>query len=199
MYGGAVAVPLIIARAVNLPPEQVSFLISADLFACGLAAIVQSRGLPGVGIRLPVMMGVTFASVGPTPSMAATSGIGLLGICGAVIGAGIFSVFAAPFISRLWPCYLCFYRHDHPRDRYFADAGGHKLGRRWFADVHQSRRWHAGRMSESWLRPAHRSRRSVIRAGRYPLADQMGLMLRSKRGGAAWNCRRHSARRGNRI
>jgi xanthine/uracil permease len=24
-------------------------------------------------------------------------------------------------------------------------------------------------------------------------------MLRSKRGGAAWNCRRHSARRGNRI
>ena len=35
MYAGAVAVPLIIGRAVNLPPEQVSFLISADLFACG--------------------------------------------------------------------------------------------------------------------------------------------------------------------
>jgi uric acid transporter len=57
MYAGAVAVPLIIGRAVNLPPEQVSFLISADLFACGLATIVQSMGFPGVGIRLPVMMG----------------------------------------------------------------------------------------------------------------------------------------------
>jgi xanthine permease len=103
MYAGAVAVPLIIGRAVNLPPEQVAFLISADLFACGLATIVQSLGFPGVGIRLPVMMGVTFASVGPMLSMAASPEIGLLGIYGAVIGAGIFGVLAAPFISRLLP------------------------------------------------------------------------------------------------
>ena len=33
MYAGAVAVPLIIGRALSLPPEQVAFLISADLFA----------------------------------------------------------------------------------------------------------------------------------------------------------------------
>lgn len=105
MYAGAVAVPLIIGRAVNLPPEQVAFLISADLFACGLATIVQSVGFPGVGIRLPVMMGVTFASVGPMLSMAASPEIGLLGIYGAVIGAGIFGVLAAPFISRLLPLF----------------------------------------------------------------------------------------------
>jgi uric acid transporter len=105
MYAGAVAVPLIIGRAVNLPPEQVSFLISADLFACGLATIVQSLGFPGVGIRLPVMMGVTFASVGPMLSMAATPGVGLLGIYGAVIGAGLFGVLAAPLISRLLPLF----------------------------------------------------------------------------------------------
>jgi xanthine permease len=105
MYAGAVAVPLIIGRAVSLPPEQVSFLISADLFACGLATIVQSLGFPGVGIRLPVMMGVTFASVGPMLSMAATPDVGLLGIYGAVIGAGIFGALAAPFISRLLPLF----------------------------------------------------------------------------------------------
>lgn len=105
MYAGAVAVPLIIGRAVNLPPEQVAFLISADLFACGLATIVQSLGFPGVGIRLPVMMGVTFASVGPMLSMAAAPEIGLLGIYGAVIGAGIFGVLVAPFISRLLPMF----------------------------------------------------------------------------------------------
>ncbi|MGD0109282.1 MAG: nucleobase:cation symporter-2 family protein [Rhodopila sp.] len=105
MYAGAVAVPLIIGRAVNLPQEQVAFLISADLFACGLATIVQSLGFPGVGIRLPVMMGVTFASVGPMLSMAASPEIGLLGIYGAVIGAGVFGVLAAPFISRLLPLF----------------------------------------------------------------------------------------------
>src|SRR6266853_3082797 len=59
MYAGAVAVPLIIGRALKLPPEDVAFLISADLFACGLATLVQCIGFPGVGIRLPVMMGVT--------------------------------------------------------------------------------------------------------------------------------------------
>ena len=105
MYAGAVAVPLIIGRAVNLPPEQVAFLISADLFACGLATIIQSLGFPGVGIRLPVMMGVTFASVGPMLSMAAAPDIGLLGIYGAVISAGLFGVLVAPFVSRLLPMF----------------------------------------------------------------------------------------------
>ncbi len=37
MYAGAVAVPLIVGRALGLPSEDVAFLISADLFACGLA------------------------------------------------------------------------------------------------------------------------------------------------------------------
>src|SRR5277367_3511712 len=105
MYAGAVAVPLILGRALKLPPEDVAFLISADLFACGLATLVQSVGFPGVGIRLPVMMGVTFASVGPMLSMAAAPDIGLLGIYGSVIAAGIFGILAAPFISRLLPLF----------------------------------------------------------------------------------------------
>ena len=105
MYAGAVAVPLIIGRALKLSPEDVAFLISADLFACGIATLVQSVGMPGIGIRLPVMMGVTFASVGPMLSMAAAPDIGLLGIYGSVIAAGIFAIVAAPFISRLLPLF----------------------------------------------------------------------------------------------
>src|SRR6201985_4020214 len=70
MYAGAVAVPLILGRALKMSPEDVAFLISADLFACGVATLIQSIGFPGVGIRLPVMMGVTFASVGPMLSVA---------------------------------------------------------------------------------------------------------------------------------
>ncbi len=105
MYAGAVAVPLIIGRALKLPPEDVAFLISADLFACGLATLVQSIGFPGVGIRLPVMMGVTFASVGPMLAMASAPEIGLLGIYGSVIAAGLFGIVIAPFISRLLPLF----------------------------------------------------------------------------------------------
>src|SRR5271163_1946045 len=105
MYAGAVAVPLILGRALKLPPEDVAFLISADLFACGLATLIQSVGFPGVGIRLPVMMGVTFASVGPMLSMAAAPDIGLLGIYGSVIAAGIFALLAAPFMGKLLPLF----------------------------------------------------------------------------------------------
>src|SRR3954470_16745508 len=71
MYAGAVAVPLIVGRALKLGPEQVALLISADLFCCGLVTRIQSFGLGRwFGIRLPVMMGVTFASVGPMVAMA---------------------------------------------------------------------------------------------------------------------------------
>jgi len=101
MYAGAVAVPLILGRALKLAPEDVAFLISADLFACGLATLVQCIGFPGVGIRLPVMMGVTFASVGPMLSMAAAPDVGLLGIYGSVISAGIFTVLVAPFMGKV--------------------------------------------------------------------------------------------------
>ncbi|MFD2842611.1 solute carrier family 23 protein [Paracoccus cavernae] len=71
MYAGAVAVPLIVGRALKLSPEDVAFLISADLFVCGIATIIQSFGMTRYfGIKLPVMMGVTFASVGPMVAMA---------------------------------------------------------------------------------------------------------------------------------
>jgi xanthine permease len=105
MYAGAVAVPLIIGRALKMSPEDVSFLINADLFACGLATLVQSVGFPGVGIRLPVMMGVTFASVGPMLSMAAAPDVGILGIYGSVIAAGVFAVLVAPFMGKLLPLF----------------------------------------------------------------------------------------------
>ena len=71
MYAGAIAVPLIIGRALQLAPEDVAFLISADLFVCGIVSILQSLGATRwFGIKLPVMMGVTFAAVGPMVSIA---------------------------------------------------------------------------------------------------------------------------------
>jgi uric acid transporter len=104
MYAGAVAVPLIIGRALKLTPEQVALLINADLFACGIATLIQSFGAgPWFGIRLPVMMGVTFAAVGPMLAMANDPNLGILGIFGAVIAAGVFTIIVAPAISYFLP------------------------------------------------------------------------------------------------
>jgi len=104
MYAGAVAVPLIVGRALKLSPEQVAMLISADLFCCGLVTLIQSLGATQwFGIKLPVMMGVTFASVAPMVAMAnsnpGVAGAGL--IFGSIIGAGVISILIAPVVSRM--------------------------------------------------------------------------------------------------
>jgi uric acid transporter len=104
MYAGAIAVPLIVGRALKLAPEQVAMLISADLFVCGIVTLIQSWGLGRwFGIRLPVMMGVTFAAVGPMVAMAnATPGVdGARAIFGAIIGAGVIAMLVAPLMGRL--------------------------------------------------------------------------------------------------
>jgi NCS2 family nucleobase:cation symporter-2 len=51
------------------------------------------------------MMGVTFAAVSPMVVMATTPDLGLLGIYGAVIGAGVFGILVAPLISRMLPAF----------------------------------------------------------------------------------------------
>ena len=104
MYAGAIAVPLIVGRALKLTPEQVAILISADLFACGIVTLIQALGFTKwFGIKLPVMMGVTFAAVGPMVAFAnATPGVdGARAIFGAIIGAGIISMLLAPIVSKL--------------------------------------------------------------------------------------------------
>ena len=104
MYAGAIAVPLIVGRALKLTPEQVALLISADLFACGIVTLIQSLGMTKwFGIKLPVMMGVTFAAVGPMVAFAnAQPGVdGARAIFGAIIGAGIISMLIAPIVSKL--------------------------------------------------------------------------------------------------
>lgn len=105
MYAGAVAVPLIIGGALKLPKDQVALLINADLFACGVITIIQAAGVWKFGIRLPVMMGVTFASVGPVLAIGANPELGLLGVYGAVIGAGVFGILVAPLVARMLPLF----------------------------------------------------------------------------------------------
>ncbi|WP_038203117.1 nucleobase:cation symporter-2 family protein [Xenophilus azovorans] len=104
MYAGAVAVPLIVGRALKLSPDEVALLISADLFCCGIATLIQALGATQwFGIKLPVMMGVTFASVAPMVAIAnANPGqVGAQLLFGSIIGAGVISIIIAPMVSRM--------------------------------------------------------------------------------------------------
>ncbi len=96
MSAGAVAPPLILGAAMNLPAETVAYLINCDLLVTGLAILIQSLGFGPFGVRLPVIMGVSFAAVGPMVAMAQDPTIGLPGIFGATIGAGIFGLLLRP-------------------------------------------------------------------------------------------------------
>ncbi|MFO6484104.1 solute carrier family 23 protein [Escherichia coli] len=65
MYAGAVAVPLMIGD-LWLFKEAIAMLISSDLFCCGIVTLLQCIGIGRfMGIRLPVIMSVTFAAVTP--------------------------------------------------------------------------------------------------------------------------------------
>ena len=101
MYAGAVAVPLIIGSALKLPKDQIAFLISADLFSCGIATLIQTLGLWIFGIRLPVIMGCTFAAVGPMIAIGTNPSLGILDIFGSTIAAGIVGILLAPAIGKL--------------------------------------------------------------------------------------------------
>ena len=104
MYAGAIAVPLILGRALRLTPDQVTTLISTDLFICGVVTLIQSLGIGRYfGVRLPVMMGVTFASLGPMVAMANSNPTiaGAQAIFGSIIGAGIVAILVAPIMSKL--------------------------------------------------------------------------------------------------
>ena len=98
MYAGAVAVPIIVAQAMNLPMEDLIRLITADLFTCGIATLIQTLGFGNVGGRIPMIQGVTFASVGPMAMIGAQHG--MPAIYGAIILAGLFTFLVAPFFSR---------------------------------------------------------------------------------------------------
>ncbi|MCU8650916.1 urate/proton symporter UacT, partial [Escherichia coli] len=106
MYAGAVAVPLMIGDRLGLSKEAIAMLISSDLFCCGIVTLLQCIGIGRfMGIRLPVIMSVTFAAVTPMIAIGMNPDIGLLGIFGATIAAGFITTLLAPLIGRLMPLF----------------------------------------------------------------------------------------------
>lgn len=100
MYSACLIVPIVLGTALKLPKEHLTLIISADLFASGIATLVQCLGSRFFGIRLPIMMGVTFVSIAPMIAIAANPELGLAGVYGAIIISGIFGILFAPIMGR---------------------------------------------------------------------------------------------------
>ena len=103
MYAGAVAVPLVVGGALiaagKLNPDDIGYLVTADLFVAGIATLIQSIGFKWFGVRLPLMQGCTFAAVAPMIVIGSTYGVAA--IYGSVIASGVFMMLMAPLFAKL--------------------------------------------------------------------------------------------------
>ncbi|MFP2768401.1 nucleobase:cation symporter-2 family protein [Oceanisphaera sp. KMM 10153] len=100
MYGGIIAVPLIVGQAAGLGSAEIGMLIAASLFIGGIATLLQTMGLPFFGCQLPLVQGVSFASVATIVAIV-TSGGGLPSVFGAVIAASVIGFLITPIFSKI--------------------------------------------------------------------------------------------------
>ena len=100
MYGGIIAVPLIVGQAAGLGSAEIGLLIAASLFIGGLATLLQTLGIPFFGCQLPLVQGVSFASVATIVAIVTTGG-GLASVFGAVIAASAIGLLITPVFSKI--------------------------------------------------------------------------------------------------
>ncbi|MET3176804.1 UNVERIFIED_ORG: xanthine permease [Arthrobacter sp. UYCu721] len=100
MYGGIIAVPLIVGQAAGLSPADIGVLIAAALFMGGLATILQTVGIPYFGSQLPLVQGVSFASVATMVAIVTGPG-GIQSVFGAVIVSAAIGLLIAPVFSKI--------------------------------------------------------------------------------------------------
>ena len=99
MYSGSILVPIMIAGALGYNAQQLTYLISTDIFMCGVATFLQLQLNKHFGIGLPVVLGVAFQSVAPLSMIGASHGSGTM--FGALIVSGIYVVLVSGFFSKI--------------------------------------------------------------------------------------------------
>ena len=99
MYSGSILVPMMIGRALGYNTEQLTYLVSTDIFMCGIATFLQLQLHKHFGIGLPVVLGVAFQSVAPLTIIGQSHGSGAM--FGALIVSGIFVVLISSVFSKL--------------------------------------------------------------------------------------------------
>ncbi|UNX54894.1 purine permease [Georgenia sp. TF02-10] len=100
MYGGVIAPPIIVGQAAGLDGPQIGVLVSAALLVSGAATLLQTLGLPFFGSRLPLVQGISFASVSTMVAVATGDG-GLPAVFGSIIVAGVIGLLISPFFAQI--------------------------------------------------------------------------------------------------
>lgn len=85
MFLGNVAPPLILAGSVGSVTGETTFLVQMALIVAGVATIIQAFPVGPVGARLPIVMGTSFAFLGPL--IAIGDQFGLAAVFGAALVA----------------------------------------------------------------------------------------------------------------
>ena len=107
-YAGAVVVPIFIASQLGLDDVTKIHLINADLLTCGIATIIQSAGIGRfIGVKLPLIQGVTFTAVSPLIAIGAAATppgadpkTGLATMYGSIIAVGLLVFLVAPIFAK---------------------------------------------------------------------------------------------------
>ena len=99
MYSGAVAVPLLIGTALHFSSTQMTYLVSIDIFMCGLATFLQLARNRYFGIGLPVILGCAIQAVEPLKMIGHEYSIGTM--YGSIIVAGIFVFLIAGQFAKI--------------------------------------------------------------------------------------------------
>lgn len=99
MIVGNVLPALVLSGAIGLNPEQRILLVQASMFIAAIGTFLQSTPIFGVGAKLPVIIGVSFAYIPTILAIGGQYGIGA--ILGAQIVGGVTAFIVGIFIEKI--------------------------------------------------------------------------------------------------
>lgn len=99
MYASTLAVPFILAAALNLPKEDIVHLVAADLMLCGLGTILQSLRILKMGAGMPLVVGASFNLIAPMIVIGNDYSMPVL--YGSIFASGLIVFLIAPYFTKL--------------------------------------------------------------------------------------------------
>ncbi len=99
MYSGDILIPILIGASLGFNAKEMTYLISVDIFMCGVATLLQIKRTPLTGIGLPVVLGSAVEYVTPLQNIGHHFGIAYM--YGAIIAAGIFIMLISKVFAKL--------------------------------------------------------------------------------------------------
>ncbi len=107
VFVGIITPPLIISRALKLPPSDAGFLVSMSLFISGVGTLLQTRQLGPIGSGLLSIQGTSFVFLSPIIALAASAiaegsspqtALGIVfGLC---LATSLVPILISPFIKE---------------------------------------------------------------------------------------------------